>query len=230
MPKAPPVEYFEVTVRCPKEALGELMSDINKRGLTDVNFNLVTAVKTFNRNSASAPTDPSMRSREFLSVWLKDHPTFRALDVVKAFKADGRTAGAAYTVLREGCADGTLKKLGIGDYSRADVKALAAPKKGKKTKGAKKAKAHHEINGAEFALRTMRRTHGRMSSSTLKKHFESDGRVPTGVGPIINRLLEDKRIKRVGEGLYEIVAPKKTEPKKAAATNGAAAHSEAPGA
>jgi hypothetical protein len=209
MPKPAPVEFFEVTVRCPKEILGDLMSDINKRGLPDVHFNLVTAVASFRDN---APVN-GIRSNEFLLAWIKEHPTFKAIEVRNAFLADGRTPGSCYPALSALVEKGILKKLGAGEYSRADVKAIPPPKKAKVKKLPTPAVSAHD-----FALRLLSRNHGKISSATLKKNFEADGRKPTGVGPVINRLLDEKKIRRISEGLYEL-APAK--PDKAEA-NGAA--------
>jgi hypothetical protein len=48
---------------------------------------------------------------------------------------DGRTNGACYTALRLLSAKGILKSLGVGAYARADVKAIAPPKKKRETGG-----------------------------------------------------------------------------------------------
>jgi hypothetical protein len=189
------------------------MSDINKRGLPDVHFNLVTAVKSFTQNA----TPNGVPSQDFLAEWIKDHPTFKAIEAVNAFRADGRSNTACYPALAVLVGKGILKKLAPGEYSRTDIKALPAPNRRKAQ--AKHAKVRKDVSASDFALRTMRRTHGRMSSLTLKKHFENDGRAASGVGPILNRLTEDKKIKRVGEGIYEVITPKRKSPK--ATANGA---------
>lgn len=212
MAKPPPLEYFEVTVRCPKELLGDLMTDINKRGLQDVKFDLVTAVPTFRRNAEYS--NHHTKAEAFLEEWIKDHPTFRAIEAIKHFKADGRTPGAGYTALRVLSADGRLNKLGEGMYSVPGVKALPAPKK---VKAAKKRQHHPDVPAGEFTLRLMSRAHGKISSGTLKSHFAKDGRAPTGVGPVLRKLMAAKKIKQLGEGMYELMLKKSERP-----TNGAA--------
>jgi hypothetical protein len=211
MPKAPPLEYFEVTLRCPKEALGEVVGDLSRRGLTDVSFNLISAVATYKTNKPHDHRD--IKAEDFLADWIKDHPTFRAKEAVKIFRADGRTDGACYTALRVMSGDGRLKKLGEGMYSLPGVKALPKPK----AKPAKHTKVFHDVSASDFTLRLMSRNHGKISVPTLRGHFEKAGRVPTGVGPVLRKLVVTKKIKSLGDGLYEL-APKKTERK----TNGAA--------
>jgi hypothetical protein len=215
MAKPPPDQRFRISCEVDVGNLGPVMVALaHVEGLTVTGSELITDVPKYKANTGYSTHH--IKSEPYLEAWVADHPTFRAIEAVNHFKADGRTAGACYTALRVMSSDGRLKKLGEGMYSLPGVKALPAPK-GKKTRVDKKPKKQKDVPAVEFALRTMRRTHGRMSSLTLKKHFENDGRAPTGVGPVLNRLLDEKRIKRVGEGLYEIT-PKKTEVK----TNGAA--------
>jgi hypothetical protein len=226
MPKSPPIEYFEFTCRCPVLTAGPIMAQLSKIEELDVSApHLVTEVRSFSRNTAATGSNPEMGTRAFLTEWSKANPTFKANDAVKALRADGRGGGtAAYPALNALVEDGTFKKLAPGQYSRADVKALPSPKK-----KAKKAPKLHDVSASDFTLRVMSRNHGKISSATLKRHFEEDGRVPSGTGPVLNRLRVDGMIKSLGEGMYELTARagKKPAPKKA--TNGAATVETAPG-
>jgi hypothetical protein len=210
MAKAPPVQTFEISCEVEVHNLGPAMVALaHIEGLTVTGSKLITTVKSFKQNT----TTPGFSTRSFIREWIADHPTFKAIEAVKAVRATGNGNGsAAYPALSALVGNGTLKKIGEGMYSRADVKALAKLPKLRDKKAAKP-KRQHDIGGGDFALRLMSRNHGKMSSSTMKGHFEKDGRSPTGVGPVLNKLLEDKRIKRVGEGLYEL-APKKTDKPK----------------
>jgi hypothetical protein len=215
MPKPPPVEYFRVTCEVDAATLGATIAALTKMGVARIATDLVTAEATFKQKNSYA-----IKTEDFLAEWIAEHPTFRASEAVKHCRADGRTDGAAYTALRMMVENKFLKKLSPGQYSRADVKAIAAPKKKKKAKATKPQR--HDISGPDFALRLMSRNHGRVTSATLKKHFESDGRAPAGVGPTLNHLLKRKAIKRLGDGAYEL-APKKTNgaaPVIEAAANG----------
>jgi hypothetical protein len=212
MTKAPPVQTFEISCEVEVHNLGPAMVALaHIEGLTVTGSKLVTTVKSFKQNSPK--TDHHIKAEDYLTTWMADHPTFRAREAVKHFKADGRTSGACYTALRVMSSDGRLRKLGEGMYQRPDIKALAKLPKLRDKKAAKP-KRLHDIGGGDFALRLMSRNHGKMSSSTMKGHFEKDGRSPTGVGPVLSKLLEDKRIKRVGEGLYELTPKKTDKPKR----------------
>jgi len=205
MAKTPAIESFKITCEVEVHNLGPAMVKLAQiEGLIVTGSELVTTVKSF---ATRGHTTHHVKAEAYLEEWLKDHPTFRAIEAVNHFKADGRTSGACYTALRVLSADGRLKKLGEGMYSHPSVKALPKPKRGKAVKQPKK---QPDIGGSDFALRLMSRNHGRMSSATMKGHFEKDGRSPTGVGPVLSKLMEDKKIKRVGEGLYELT-PKKTD-------------------
>jgi hypothetical protein len=199
--------------------LGEVVGDLSRRGLTDVSFNLVTSERAFQRNRKS-----EVPSQDVLAEWIKDHPTFKAIEAVRYFEEQGRSKSAAYPALGVLIEKGVLKKMGEGMYARSDVKALPAPK-GKKAKAVKThTKVQHEVPGPDFALRAMSRAHGRISSGALKRLFEKDGRSPTGTGPVLTKLVGQKKIKSVGDGMYELI---KAAPKK---TNGAAVEVPATGA
>jgi len=220
MPKPPPVEYFECVCRMPVLTAGPIMAMLTKIEGLDVSApHLVSEVKAYSRNTAVTGSNPEMGTKAFLTEWSKANPTFKASDAVKALRADGRGGGsAAYPALNALVEDGTLKKLSPGQYSRADVKHLPAPKKAKKNPTPDR----REVDHRTFLLRAASRNHGRFNTSWMKAQFEKDERTPGNVSPTIAVLLKKKAIKRVGEGEYVLMqkaaSPKKAEPK----TNGAA--------
>ena len=224
MPKPPPVEYFECVCRMPVLTAGPIMAMLTKIEGLDVSApHLVSEVKAYSRNTAVTGSNPEIGTKAFLAEWSKANPTFKASDAVKALRADNSGNGsAAYPALNALVVDGTFKKLAPGQYSRADVKHLPAPKKAKKVKAAKAKKKQNDISNAEFIRRAMSRAHGRMSSAAMKKLFEGDKRAPTGVGPTITKMREDGTIKKVpgSDGMYELIKPK---------GNGAVAADTAPG-
>ena len=126
MPKTETVERFKVTeAEVGVADFGPAMVLLAQiPGLKVIGSELVTDVRAFARK-----TTHTIKSEDFLGEWIKDHPTFKAIEPVQAFKADGRTAGAAYTALRILTANKVLKQLGEGNYARTDVKSLTAPKK-----------------------------------------------------------------------------------------------------
>jgi hypothetical protein len=156
---------------------------------------------------------PEVSSRDFLAEWIKEHPTFRAIEAVKAFEADGRSKGACYPMLGHFIEQRLLKKTGPGEYARTDIKAALKKKQKKKTN------KHYDVPNSDFLLRAARRNHGRFTSASIKKLFEADKRPVTGVGPTINRLRQDGLVKQLGDGAYELTARAN---KPAKPTNGGA--------
>jgi len=228
MPKPPPVEYFECVCRMPVLTAGPIMAMLTKIEGLDVSApHLVSEIKAYSRNTAVTGSNPEMGTKGFLAEWSKANPTFKAIDAVKAIRADGRGNGtAAYPALNALVEDGTFKKLAPGQYSRADVKHLPSPK----AKAAKKAKRKNDVSNAEFTRRAMSRAHGRISSAALKRLFENDGRPTSGTGPTLTKMREGGVVKQVGEGMYELTARGKGKPASKPKVNGAAAVADtAPG-
>jgi hypothetical protein len=204
MAKAPPVQTFEISCEVEVQNLGPAMVALaHIEGLTVTGSKLVTTVKSFARNERSTHT---VKAEDFLIDWIADHPEFQAKEAVRHFVADGRTSGACYTALRVLSEKKLLRKLGEGRYTT-----LAAKHQPKKAKD--EPRKHKEVGGPDFALRLMSRAHGRISSITLKKHFDADGRAASGVSGVIQKLLKAKQIKRVGEGVYELTPKKLTDPR-----------------
>jgi len=223
MPKSPPVEYFEFTCRCPVLTAGPIMAQLSKIEGLDVSApHLVTEVRSFSRNTAATGSNPEIGTKAFLAEWSKANPTFKANDAVKALRADGRGGGsAAYPALNALVGDGTFKKLSPGQYSRADVKALPAPKK--KAKAAKQTQVRRDVDHQTFLLRNASRNHGRFNTSWMKAQFEKDKRKAGNVSPTIAALLKKKQIKRVGDSEYVLMSKAAAPKKQAVKTNGAAA-------
>jgi hypothetical protein len=210
MPKPPPLELFDVTIRSiPKEMLGETIAANTKLGHNDIDFHLVTETVTFKNNSAARGT-----ARDFLAVWIADHPTFKAIEAVNDFKAASGNGGSSiYPALSLMIEKGVLKKVGDGLYARTDVKALAPPKSSKPEKKSKPGKKKaHDVTHKDFVLRIARRNHGRFKVAKLKDAFDRDGRNRDSVSTAVHELEEAKQVKRVAEGEYVLL--NRTKPKK----------------
>lgn len=203
MPKPPPIEYFMLRAPTPKPLLGDAVAALTKLGLTEINFDLIADVPAYKSRN-----NPEISSIEYLRTWIADHPTFRANNAVKHFLADGRTKGNAYPALSALVNEGVLKKLAPGQYSRADIKHLANPKKKDKEKPKPK---EHDTSHPDFVLRAARRNHGRFNTAWMKRAFERDGRTPAATSPTLSSMLTKKLIKRVGEGEY-VLAEAKPKP------------------
>jgi hypothetical protein len=224
MPKLPPTNHFTLHVDVTVAGYGPVKEALASFGdaIIDVRDELVTTILTYRQKQTH-----DVSAEQFLREWIKDHPTFGASEAVKHCREAGRTNGAAYTALRVLAEKGELKKLGPGNYQRADVKALAAPKKKAKATPKKIERERHEIDHREFILRYARQHGGRVSRSKLMAYFEAHDRKAASAGGALNVLVARKMLKQLGDGEYILLAkggakppaPKKPAPKKG---NGAA--------
>lgn len=212
MAKPQPIDYFNIVIGDVSPAdLGALMAALAKLGHTNVRPELVTAIQTFRQKA-----NHDIKAADFLREWIADHPTFKAKEAVTHFDLHGRTAGAAYSGLRDLVEEGVLKKLGEGNYARKDVKQLTHQKK---KKAAKKAAPDHtkryDINHSDLILQSAQSNGGHFNRTEMKKVFSKHRRPPASVGTSIKSLLTRGLIERVAEGEYKMLKPIKN--------NGAAA-------
>lgn len=211
MAKIPPKEKFRIVCETETSSLGEVMSGLAKMPLVVLGTELVTEIATYGQRN-----NHPVNGEEYLREWLKEHPTFGAKEAVRHFREAGRTDGSAYTSLRVLIEKGELKKIGPGNYSRPDVKAIAGPKTKKPTKITRE---HHDVDHREFILRCIKQAHGKISLAALKGRFEKEGRKASSVGGAIWTLRERGLIKQIGDGEYEL--KKKSPPKPKAPVNDA---------
>jgi hypothetical protein len=217
MSKPPPEEYFRLICNKIKAIdLGPLMAALSKLGVNDVSFDLVTDIKTFNKRAT-----PEVNGADFLIEWIKEHPTFKASEAGRAFEDDGRSKTSVYASLKVLVDRGVLKSLGEGKYSRADVKAIGAPKgkqakaKPPKTKPPKTNGAHAPAKraapgaGQELLIKSLSR--GPMNVTQLKEIFASNGMSEKSWSGIQSRAREAGLVKRTDKGLYELTPRGKTE-------------------
>jgi len=200
MPKELPIERFRIWIDDVDPAdVGPTVAALTKLGRGKVGFELIEDVRSFAKKASH-----EVNAAEFLAPWIAEHPTFRATEVVKHFEANGRSGGSAYSALTALAENKVLKKLGPGNYARADIKHLAGPSAPKKIANAQK----YAVPNATFALRAARRSHGRCNITSLKRLFEKDGRNPASVSPTLNDLIEKKLLKRVNDGEYVMLQAK----------------------
>ena len=199
MPKLPTVDRFRLSCEVAVSDLGPIIAQLTKMGLTNLHFELMTDVPTF-----AEKVKHDVNSQDFLLEWTKEHPTFKAVEAVNHFRANQRTPGAAYTALRILVEEKTLKKLGPGNYARADIKAIAAPKKeAKPAKG--DPQTRYTVPNTGLIMRLIKRRNGHINLTQVKDAFEKDGRPRGSASPAIRECLDKKLIKRVGEGEYEMI-------------------------
>jgi hypothetical protein len=213
MPKTPPVNEFDITVRhVLPDRLGALLEILAVAGYADIATNMVTTQLTFGQRTVH-----EVKSEDFLLEWMKDHPTFEARELIKHFRDNRRTDGAGYTAVRVLVEKGLLKKLGPGRYSRADIKAISPPKHLKasspKHHKAKLQRDFFEVTHREFILRIARQNHGRFNVANMKERFKKDGRKPSSISGALGILVIKKKIKSMGDGEYVLLAKGGTKPK-----------------
>ena len=216
----PPPEHhrFRITCECDVANLGVVMFRLSHiEGLTVTGNELITEVSAFNTRRSF---DTS--SQDFLLEWIKEHPTFRASEAVKHFTENGRTASSCYPGLATLVDKRILKKLGPGQYSRADVKAIAAPKKGTAKEAPKKRETFAKP-GRDVVLSYAKRNHGRFNTRKIIELFEKEGRARNGVYGAIDDLLKKRVAKRIGaSGSGEYVLVTRTEKPSKPTTNNTA--------
>lgn len=189
----PPVTRDRFRIICEADVveMGALLAQLTRMGLQNIGFELITDVRSFRQNERAKH---ETSAEEALTEYVNEHPTFQVNEAIKHFEALGRTAGAIYTAARLLVEKGTLKKLSPGNYQRADVKALAAPK----PKKAQEAPKRFEITGADAIWRFVK-TRKSFTTKQLRALFKDQGRNEASVSPILHEMLNEKRIKHTGE-------------------------------
>jgi microcompartment protein CcmK/EutM len=214
MAKPPPEESFNVTFfGIPKELLGASVAAQAKVGDFPFRTELVTTVVGFRKNEKS-----DINPREFLETWIKDHPSFKAIEAVKAVKEAGGSNTSTYPALAVMVGKGLLKKVGDGLYARADVKALAPPRK----KRTEKPHKTFDKRGEDVILSYARRNHGRFNTAKLVELFAAEGRARNSVYASIDALLKDRMVKRTGDrgsGQYVLLSKGQSARMKKIATD-----------
>lgn len=214
MPKEPPVLRFMLHHPIGGAELGPHLAYLAGQGITDVHYEIIEDIKLYKQKQVH-----EIASVDFLEPWTVDNPTFRTRDVAKYFEENGRGGGGANYAIRQLVEKGVLRKLAQdGHYARADVKALAAPKKiaAPKKKSKTVERIFHEVNHRDFILRYARSHGGRITRNKLISYFEQHDRKGTSVGGALNMLMQRKQIKQLGEGEYILLTKGGAKPKPAA--------------
>lgn len=209
MAKPPPVERFRVHCEVEEAQLGSIVAIFTKMGLTGVGYELITDIRTYRKNHMPAP---GHSARDILAPWIQTHPTFKAIEAAQFLEANGSTQNAVYPALKKFCEQKILKALGGGNYQRTDVKAIAAPKTKTVKKAAKKKPAKHpaqtryEISHIDTIMQYANKHQGKFTAQDLRTHFENQRRPADSAGSALNKLMKQQRIKRVGDGMYEVTS------------------------
>lgn len=215
------VEKFRVLCEVPKEKLGDLIAELTKMGLTDIQHELITNVLNYKK-----PKRFEINSADFLRDYIKDHPTFTRKDVITYFKKHSREESAAKNALHGLAREGVIKMLGEGNYQRADVKALAAPKKAKSkepkpTKKIARQSGRYEVTNADVLLNGFR-SRKRFTNKEAEEMLEKNGRPGNSAGPVLLKLMSLRKVRRLGQGEYSIAKVPIKKKKAMAHLNGSA--------
>lgn len=194
---------FRIFAEVEAEELGPRLIQLEQMGLQNIGHELVTDVITFRNNPDRKVHETT--GDEFAREWLKEHPTFRVIELVNHFRAEDRTPGSAYTAVRNLITTKELIKTAPGSYRRADVKTLAAPKH---EAADKKRPANpvyrYDVGNRDLVIKAMK---GRKQITTIElaKLFTDENRNPKSVSPIVTKLVQAKQLQNISPGVYKIL-------------------------
>jgi hypothetical protein len=231
------VDRFRVSCEVPKDQLGHIVAEMTKMGLEHVNYELITDVLNYKK-----PKKFDTNGTDHLRAWIKDHPTFNRQEVIAHFIETGRSedsgSNAVYILAREKA----IKKLGDGNYQRADIKAIAGPKKAKtakvvkviapKKRGSQPGRKPnvtriYAISNNDLLL-TKFRERKKFTVREAEDYFEANKRPRKSVWPILHNLTNLHKLKRLTQGEYAVVKMKLKPRVHTPKLNGAAAPAPAP--
>lgn len=196
-------DRFRISVEALSEELGPLLAQLRRMGFDNVGYELITDVVTFNKNGprvAHATTGD-----EFAREWLADHPTFRANELIKHFETNSRTAGSAYTAIRNLVASGELLKTSPGHYTRSDIRAIAPPAPAATPTQKKRGQVpKYDVSNLDLIMKFIR-PRKRVTVADAKAFLEREGRSQKSASPIISGLASSGALKHIEPGVYEVV-------------------------
>lgn len=212
------VDRFRIFAETTSEAMGPLLAQLTKMGLENIGYELITDVVSYNKR---AKHETSLR--DVAMAFLEDNPTFKASTLAHHLRELGRGHSSAHSIIRDLVADGTLRKLGGGNYSRADVKAIGSNTKVSGTKTSdvgekpslrgKHHKAPQEITNLEFIWNKIK-GRKRITSLELRDFFNQEKRNPKSISPILSKMVVTKMLRSTGVGEYEVLSSNKAKTKE----------------
>jgi hypothetical protein len=221
------VDRFRISIEVPKEQLGHWVTEFTKMGLQHISHELVTDVLTYKEKKPRTIYETS--GDDLLREWIKSHATFKRKEVLDYFEHSGRTAKSGDAALARLIKLKEVKPLGQGNYQRAGVKAIAAPKKAKAKNGKKTTKpprrppTNYKVPNIDLILGFMRKRK-KVTLTDIQTIFVKNGRPAKSVSPILTDLIAKHKVRRVGAAEYSAVIHhhKSAGAKARAKLNGAA--------
>jgi hypothetical protein len=183
--------------------MGALLAQLTRMGLENIGYELITDVKTFNKNGPRKVFDTT--GDEFALEWVKQHPSFQIIDLVNHFREQGRNGASAYPAVRKLVESKLLRKIGSGNYQHANVKALAPPEKTETTKQRPaNPVARFEVKNWDVILKLIKNK-TKFKIADLTNAFVEQGRNPKSVSPITTNMAKQKLIRIIAPGEYEVI-------------------------
>jgi len=195
--KAPAtVERFRIHAETSMEHMGFVLAELTKMGLQNVGYELVTDVLTFRTKNGPRKVH-EIRGVDLLREFLQGTASFTMAQLIKHFAANDRPASTADNAIRALIKEGAIKRLSMGNYQRAGVKALPAPKE----KKLRRERNRYEINNRDTILKRIKgRT--KFTLKELRDHFANIKRNPKSISPLITKLAQAKIITLIEPGTY----------------------------
>lgn len=199
-------DRYRIHAETSLEQMGYVLAAFTKMGLDNIGYELITDVAKYKEKAPRA--NHKTTSAELIREYVKENATFPISDMIKHFKVNNRTEGAAAVAVSVMVKNGELKKLGGGNYQSAKVKALPAPaKKAKtvKTRETSEPRARYDVSNKEIILRYL---FGRnqISAAALVEYFKQNERQPKSVGAVLTMLGHQKILKNRGQGVWDVTA------------------------
>jgi hypothetical protein len=219
------VDRFRIYAEIPKDQLGHWVTEFTKMGLKEIGHELITDILNYKEKKPRVVYETS--GDDFLREWLKTHATFNRTEALGHFEQGGRTAKSGDAALARLIKLKEVKPLGQGNYQRAGVKAIAAPKKAKAKKPAKPPRrpvTNYKVPNIDLILGFMRKRKT-VTLSDIQTVFAKSGRPVKSVSPILTDLIAKHKVRRVGTGEYSVVIHHNKSAKAKAKLNGAAPES-----
>lgn len=199
-PQEPEITRVRIFAETSVPFMGPLLVQLAKLGLENIGYEFIADVRTFNKRLGE---QKEVKAIDFAAEWIKEHATFKAIELVRHFKADNRPPSSAYSVLRDLVSTGVLNKLALGNYQRADVKAIAAPADSYK---------RHDVSNRDLIWRHIK-NRKKFTSNDIAVLFRAHKRPESSGTSVIAKMCHEKILKRIGEGAYAVL---KKATKKAA--------------
>jgi hypothetical protein len=195
-------DRFRITAEVESQELGPLLAQLARIGLQNIGYELITDVVRFNKNGPLIVHETT--GDECAREWLVEHPTFRAIDLVRHFTDSGRSAGSAYSTIKSLGAAGEIVKTSPGHYRRADVKAIAPPAAAEGPRKRRGQVPKYDIPNLDLIMKFLR-PRKRVTVQDVCAFLESQGRNKKSASPIVSKLAAAKVLKHIEPGVYEVV-------------------------